>query len=488
MNDQAPTLRISAVHGVKWTGTSTIYTSVLIYVRLAILAHLLSPKDFGLLAMVMVIVTVGQSFGDMGLSSAIIWKQDITSEQLSTLYWLIVIAGLGVFGIVIAISPLVSAFFHEPRLRILMFWAALIFPITAIGQVFQILLQKNFRFSTMAKVAMISVSVGTLVAITTAYFGQGAISLIWGQLTTSACAAFLFVLTMWREWRPRLIFKPRNLHGLISFGLYQMGDRTASTFFYNVDYIMVGHFLGPRVLGVYMLAWQLMVAPSVLFSPIWTNVSFPVFARKQTDDNVLRQGYIDVSKMVAVVIFPILVLAGATAPVFVPVIFGAKWNAAIPLIEIFVLLGLLRALASTYGPMVLAKGRADLAFKLSVAAAVIATVVFWFAAQHGLLVMAWSEVAVAAVLFGAVMYVVKTLIGLKYSQYFKEIGRPILLAAVVGGATYSCYRIFRGLVHSNLWLFVGLLVFGVLCYALLIALFERRYFLEYFWLFLGKEK
>ena len=149
---------------------------------------------------------------------------------------------------------------------------------------------------------------------------------------------------------------------------------------------------------------------------------------------------------------------------------------------------MLRALASTFGPLVLAKGRADLAFKVSVAAAVIATVAFWFAAQHGLLVMAWSEVAVSAVFFGAIIYVVKTLIGLKYSQYFKEIERPLLLAAVAGGATYGCYRIFRGLVRSNLWLFVGLLVFGVLCYALFIALFERQYFLEYFWLFLWKEK
>lgn len=125
-----------------------------------------------------------------------------------------------------------------------------------------------------------------------------------------------------------------------------------------------------------------------------------------------------------------MVLSAATAPVLVPVVFGTKWNAAIPLIQIFVLLGLFRALASTLGPLVLAKGRADLAFWLGLASAAIATVAFWFAAQHGLQIMAWVEVAVAAVLFATVMYIVKKLI----------------------------------------------------------ALFERRYFLEYFWLFLGKEQ
>jgi len=136
---------MQAVHGVKWTGTSTIATSVLMYVKLAILAHLLSPKDFGLMAMVMVIIGLGQAFADLGFGTAIIWRQDVTSEQLSTLYWLNIIGGVAVFGIAVAISPLASAFFREPRLVNLMFWAAFIFPVTAIGQQFQVLLQKKLE-------------------------------------------------------------------------------------------------------------------------------------------------------------------------------------------------------------------------------------------------------------------------------------------------------------------------------------------------------
>ena len=109
------------------------------------------------------------------------------------------------------------------------------------------LLQKYLRFGELAKVEILSASVGTTVAIIAAFSGTGVYSLIWGQLTTSACATVLFAYMGWREWSPRLIFRPRNLNGMISFGLYQMGDRVINSYAFNVDYIMVGHFLGPQV-------------------------------------------------------------------------------------------------------------------------------------------------------------------------------------------------------------------------------------------------
>lgn len=479
---------MQAVHGVKWTGTSTAITTALLYGRLAVLAHLLSPKDFGLMGMVLVIVSIGSSLADAGISQAIIWKQDATAEQLSTLYWLNIMAGFAVFGITIAVAPLVSVFFGEPRLTGLIIWASFIFPVSAIGQQFQMLLQKDLRFRKLAVVEIISTALGCAVAITAAFLDQGVLSLVWGQLTISTCAALLYASVGWREWRPQFVFKPRNLHGVISFGLYQMGWRVGYAFAANVDYIVVGRFLGPRLLGIYMLAWQIMVAPMAKLNPALTRVAFPVFARKQADDGALSRGYVELSKMVAVLTLPIIVLAAATAPVFVPVVFGSKWIAAVPIIQIFVLLGLFLSLTNPTWSMFWARGRADLGLMLIVAVAAVSTVVFCFAAQQGLYSMAWAEVAVAALFFFVVLEILRRLIGLKYSSYFREVGKPTLLAFATGAATYGCYLTFRGAIHSNLWLFIVLLAFGILCYALLIILFERQYFLNYFWLFLGREQ
>jgi O-antigen/teichoic acid export membrane protein len=478
---------MQAVHGAKWSGVSTISVTILMYARLIVLAHLLSPKDFGLMGMVMVIIGLGAVFADMGISNAIIWKQDVTSEQLSTLYWINMMAGLAVFCIAIAVSPLVAAFFHEPRLVQLIFWAAFIFPITAIGQQFQILLQKELRFRRLAAVEIVAASVNAVVAITAAFLHQGVYSLIWGQVAAAACMALILAYIGWREWRPRLSFKPRNLDGMLSFGFNQMGQRVMDSITFNIDYIMVGHFLGPKLLGAYIIAWQLMIAPMSKLNPVLTRVAFPVFARKQTDDSALRRGYKELSKMVATLTFPLIVLAGATAPILIPTVFGSKWKAAIPLIQIFVILGLFWSLASLFWPMALAKGRADIGFRLSVALATVCVIAFWFAAQNGLTVIAWTEAIVATLLFLVVLLILRSIIGLELFDYVKEVGKPTLLTLAAGGITYACYHVLRGVSVSPWWLLAVLLALGVLCCALLIAVFERTYFLYYFWLFLGRE-
>ena len=487
MNDQVPSLRMQAVRGVKWSGISAVITTVLMYARLAVLAHLLSPKDFGLMGMVLVIVGIGSAFADMGISNAIIWKQDVTSDQLSTLYWLNILASVAVFFITLAVSPIVAAFFHEPRLVNLMLWAAFIFPITAIGQQFQMLLQKELRFKKLAYVEIAVAAVNATIAIAAAFLHKGVYSLIWGQIAQCAFSAFLFAYIGWQEWRPRLVFKPRKLDGMIAFGLNLMGQRAVDVFSYNVDYIMVGHFLGPTPLGLYMLAWQLMIAPMMKINPTLTRVAFPVFSRRQTDDGALRRGYVELSKMVSIIAFPIIVLAGAAAPVLVPAVFGPKWNAAVPLVQIFVLLGLLRSLASLFAPLALAKGRADIGFELSVAVAVVSAITFWFAAQSGLYAIAWVEVLVSALLFLGVTKLLKYLVDLRYGNYFKEIGKPTLLTLGAGGVTYGCYYILKGASIGNLWMLIASLTAGVLSYGLLIALFERKYFLYYFWLFFGRD-
>lgn len=488
MNEtREPTLRTQAVHGVKWTGISTIVTTIFLYGRLAVLAHLLSVKDFGLMGMVIVIIGIGQAFADVGLSQSIIWKQDSTREQLSSLYWFNILASIAVFALAIAISPLVAASFHQPQLVGLMFWAAFIFPITAIGSQFQTLMQRGLEFKRLAMVEISSAAIGAAVAIIAALIHPSVLALIWGQLAICASASLLYCVMGISRWRPMFVLRFKNLGDYISFGLYQAGQQVVNAYAVNVDYIMVGRFLGPQLLGVYMLAWQLMVAPMMKINPVLTKVAFPVFARRQTDNDSLQRGYIELSKMVAMLVLPIMLLVAATAPVLVPVIFGTKWSAAIPIIQIFALLGLFRSLSNPVWSMLLAKGRADTGFKLTTAVAIVSTIAFWFAAQQGLHFMAWTEVAVDGIFFFIVLEILRRLIGLKYSSYFRYVGIPTMLACLVGGATYGFYRIFEGIIESNLALLVCLLIFGSLFYIALILLFERQYFLYYLMLIPGKE-
>ncbi len=149
-------LKKQAISGVKWTTASMVVTSAIDFIRVAILAHLLTATDFGLMSMILVVICFSDTFVDMGLSSAIIYRQDAISEKLSSLYWLNLMMGAVVFGVVVLLSPFVADFYNEPRIAALLPFAACIFLIVPIGQQFQTHLQKQLRFDLIAKIDVLS--------------------------------------------------------------------------------------------------------------------------------------------------------------------------------------------------------------------------------------------------------------------------------------------------------------------------------------------
>ena len=337
------------------------------FAALAVLAHLLSPSDFGLMGMIMVVIGFAQLFADMGISNAIIYRQDTTIKELSSLYWLNILAGIVVFITVCVACPLITVFYNEPRLSNLIYLSSLIFLITPLGQQFQILLQKELKFDQLAKIQIIGSFANSVVAITLAILGMGVFSLIWGQLAGTSLRVLLLFCWGWKNWRPRFHFSRRDLKGYISFGLYQMGEKTVNYFNSNLDYLLIGSLLGAEALGYYTLAYNLIIRPSSMINPIITRVAFPVFSKLQKDLQKLKDGYLKVLQFLSVVNFPIMIGMAVVAPIAIPLIFGEKWIPSIILIQILSVVGLLRAIGNPAGALLLARGRADLGFKWNLA-------------------------------------------------------------------------------------------------------------------------
>lgn len=360
-------LKQQAVSGVKWGGVSMGVTTGLQFVTLAVLARLLSPSDFGLMGMIMVVIGFAQLFADMGISNAIIYRQDATREELSSLYWLNIMAGIVIFVVVCGASPLITAFYHEPRLSNLIYLSSLIFLITPFGQQFQILLQKELKFDQLAKIEIMASFANSVSAITLAILGMGVFSLIWGQLTGTSLRALLLSCVGWKNWRPHLHFATQDLKRYISFGLYQMGEKAVNYFNSNLDYLLIGSMLGAKALGYYTLAYNLILKPLSAINPIITRVAFPVFLKVQNNTEKLKKGYLKVLQLLSTVNFPMMAGLAVVAPIAVPVVFGEQWLPSIILIQILTIVGLLRSTANPVGPLLLSKGRADLGFKWNLA-------------------------------------------------------------------------------------------------------------------------
>jgi O-antigen/teichoic acid export membrane protein len=465
----------SAISGVKWSSLSTIITSVLQIVQYTILAILLDPSAIGLVAIVTVVVGFAQVFADMGLSNAIIYRQDTARNTLSSLYWLNILAGVIIFILMLLLIPVIVAFYHEPRLYGLMLWASLIFLIMPLGQQFQVLLQKNLVFDSLAKIEITTAITWLAVSVALAFYGFGVISIVWGQLASAIVRAVQLAAKGWGLYRPELHFDLKDLDGYVNFGLYQMGERIVNYLTANIDVLLIGKFLGPGVLGLYSLALRLVLMPMQKINPVITNIAFPIFARYQHDNALLRAGYLKITQFVAFAGFPVLVGLAVTAQIYVPAIFGSQWSGAIPLIQILSIVGMDVALTNPSGSVYLAKGHADFGFRWNVVYMIMVAVVLFLTVGHGVIVMALSYACLSIFSAFLFMAVFRHMIGLSWGDYIGTLIKPLGINVLMGVLVYSTYLVLSSFGAGWLTLLAATILVGVASYGVLQLLFNASF-------------
>ncbi|SDU08303.1 MOP flippase family protein [Halopseudomonas salegens] len=356
-------LKAQAVSGVKWTAWSTLLITAFQFAQLSILARLLDPADFGLMAVMMVVIGFSQAFQDMGISNAIIQRQNITHTQLSSLYWLNIASGIVLCLIVMAISPLAADFFDEPRISGLMKTLSGVFILVAIGNQYRVLCQKALQFRYTETIDIIAAAGSLVVAVYFALQGAGVLALVYAMLAQAGLASALFLWVGLREYhRPSLVYRHAELKGFYGFGLYQMGDRCINYLATNADKLLIGKMVGMSAAGFYNLAWQLIIFPVSKINPIVTKVAFPVYSKVQNDFTALNRYYTFNVKALSLVTLPILAFLFFFSHDVVRIVFGTGWSATAELIPALALVGMLRALGNPGGAIVLALGRADVGF------------------------------------------------------------------------------------------------------------------------------
>ena len=427
-------LKLAAISGAKWTAVSSGVVATVQFFRIAILARLLLPEDFGLMAILALILGLAKSYADLGISSSIIHRQDTTDLQLSSLYWLNILAGAATFVVIVAASPLFVMAFSEVRLYSLIPYAALTFLIASLGQQFRTLLQKELQFERLALIEIGSAVINTAVAIGAALNGLGVLALVFGYL---AGAAFSSVSAAWigvRRWRPRFHFRRDDLRGHLSFGLYQMARQTLVFIGSRVDQLIIGAVLGPTALGFYSLAWNLVIQPVSRINPILTKVAFPLFSKVQQDAARLRRGYMLLLWTLTLVNAPILVGCATIAGLFVPLLLGEKWVPAVPLVQALALVGLFRAMGNPVGSLLLARGRADLGFKWNLALLFFQVPGVYLGSRFGGVEGVALAVVLLQIFFNLASYpfLIRVLLGPCLGEYLRSQLPPLAIAAAMG--------------------------------------------------------
>jgi O-antigen/teichoic acid export membrane protein len=474
-------LKAKASSSIRWTALNTVSVTIIQFTQLAILGRLLSPAAFGLMAMLMVVIEIATVFSQMGLSEAIISKQDTNSDQLSSLYWVNVAAGFILYFLLILCSPAIAVFFGEPQLAEMLPVLALIFIISAFGIQFQALVRKHLFFDLFAKINIVSAVVSLIIAAVLAVQGFGVWALILGQLCLHISKTLALIFIAFRKsWLPGFRFEFSEINDHFYFGLKNVGAMVANQINSRIDQMAIGSLLGPVSLGFYNIAFRIALQPIQRINPILTQVAFPVFSQIQDDNARLKRGYVQIIHLLMSINAPLLIGLSAVAPIAVPLLLGEKWIPSVPVVQALCFYALFRSLGNASGSLILAKGKAGWAlyWNLVLLVFIPASVILAVLIKKSVLMVSLMLVCLQIVLVFIHYFVfLRRLVGPFFKSYFTAIGKPFFAAACMG---FGVFNIQSVLANLNSFLNLGIsVILGFVLYIFISFYVQRELFREY---------
>lgn len=412
--------------------------SALQFGQMMIVARLLAPEDFGLMAIVVSVTAFMQVFTDLGVSTAIIHYQDVSESELSSLYWLNLLAGVILMLLLAAVSPWIGKLiFHESALVPVLALISVNFVFLAAGQQLRATAEKALRFAVLARVEILAAVGGSLTAVVWAWYSPSVYALVAGVLVNGFLQALLLWLLASDGWRPVFRVHLREARRFLKFGVYLIGSDFVNSLNRQADILVGGRFFPASILGTYSLPRNLALNIASVTNPIITRVGLPVMAKTQEDKAFLKSVYLKTMRMTASVNFPIYLVIAAFSSDVVRVVFGAKWLSSAPLLVLLAMWGMFRSCGNPAGSLLYAVGKANLAFWWNVAQLFIVFPILWGAAHFGIEGLAVGQVIVmGGILVPAWYFLILPNCGARLGEYLLTLLSPLVAGFVAVFAGY----------------------------------------------------
>jgi PST family polysaccharide transporter len=436
--NEAPPLRTSVLRGLGWlSGAQGARQALQIGLRV-LLVRLLSPDDFGLLAMVTVVSGFLLMFNDLGFGPALVRKECVTEEELSTIFWVTVATGIVLALATAALGLPLARFYRQPELIGLCVGLAPGSLATPLGTVPNALLQRRMAFRSLALIDVLGIAAGGVAAVALAALGYGVWALVWQ--TNVYALAVLLVTGAGARWLPRRCFHPAASANLWRFSSRFTAANVLNYWLRNLDNLLVGAFLGRAALGFYSQAYQMMLYPVQNIAALTGRVMFPALASVQADHARFRRVYLQALHGIAALAFPLMLGGMVLAPDLYAVLFGPRWERSVPLFQILCVIGLIQAIGTTIGWIYLTTGRTDLQLRWTLIAAAVVFPGFLLGLRWGGLEGLTIGYAVASgLLFVPSLVVAYRLIHLALINVARRLA-PLLMAAIGMAASVAALR------------------------------------------------
>ncbi len=441
---------------------------------LIILGRLLDPKAFGLMAMVMVVVEFVNVYARMGIGEAIIYKQEVARNELSSLFFFNIAVGLFICILVFLSSDLISHFYSEPEIIPLIKLISSLFLISSIGIVFEALLLKHLLLNVFSKINIFSNLFSFVLTVILAFGGKGVYSLVFGQIGLQVFkSGSLIFFASKNNWLPFFHFRFGEVKFYLKFGIYRALAMSANQFNSRVDQLLIGAMLGPTVLGYYYIAFQVIYLPIQKISPILTQVAFPFFSIIQDDTFRLKNAYLKYINLILSINAPVLAGVSALAPILIPFFLGKKWTPAIPIIQALTIYVFIRSIFNANGSLICAKGKANWEFFWNMTMLCIVPTTAYIVLKIS------GSVVLLSLTLGGVFFIgffflyvlmIRPLLGAVFKEFIMTIARPAILAATMGIFVHLLLLLISNWPYAYSGLV--LVLFGILYYVGMTLLFN----------------
>lgn len=420
MKSDRATLKARTLSALSWSATTQVSHQVLRFGISIVLARLLSPAEFGLFAMLAVFTGFVKQFGSLGFGASLVQKQNVRPEHLDTVFWINVATGLVLAGVLAACAPLIATFYNEPILRGVTIVVGLSFVIRSLNVVQSAMLQKQLDFRRLFWLDLVATVIGGATAIALALKGYGVWTLVFDMLVTTAVS----VVIMWSSssWRPSLRFDASALRELFGFSGNLMASNAVTYWSRNFDTLLVGKYFGDVSAGVYNRAYQLMMLPMTQVTSVLTRVMFPALAAIQDDIPRVRAVYLQATRIISLLTFPLMMLLMVLAEPTIIFLYGEKWRASIPLFQILCIAAVAQSVGTTVSWIYSSQGRTDIQFKWILIATPLRITSFIVGIQWGVMGMTIAYVLTGYLItFYPSWSIPGKLIGLKFSEMVRNV-------------------------------------------------------------------
>jgi polysaccharide transporter, PST family len=463
-------LQVETARGILWSGVQSWGSRVISFAVFVVLARLISPEAFGLMALANVYIMFIQIFADQGFGTAIEQRHSIERGHLNIAFWSCFVFGLVILVLTVSFATLIAKCFGQPELgpilRVLSF--SVLF--SAVSGFYFSLLRRRLNFKAVAGCTIIANAIGGMIGISMAFANCGVWSLVAQQITYS-CATTLF---LWRitGWIPNLEVSGKHFKELFSFGVHITGGELLDFFNRRFDQLLIGYYLGPMMLGYYSVAYRLLLTFTELLTGVTNQVALPAFSRLQREPERMRRAFYGGVQLTSLISFPIFVCLALLAPQVVTTLFGEKWLPSAPIIQILSAVGLFHSVIWFNGTVTIAMGKPKWRLGLLAARTAVVVIAFTLVVQFGLLAVAATYVLVSYAFAPLEYWIVQRLIGIDLRTYFHQLSAAIFGSVVMGLVVWTSTSALEGFIGSRLLLSINGML-GIFCYLLTLSVVSR---------------